>query len=209
MREWLRKRECTQQCHRSYTWNQRLTRPCCVIPFFQCFEISWNVENGQHRWESRHNEEGQHCHLPNTCNIVTCTKYKLLCEFTQLYRRTRGIRNKKTISDSEYCRGRARAGPSLAYDSFASSVSLEKEKQSSTHNHKPHLCPQHCNHHDEVRKNVIPYALELRRSITYLQNCLINNRKTAIVVNMTRHVGKHGIQEVESMMYDTPFLWFS
>ena len=96
-------------------------------------------------------------------------------------------------------------GPSVAYDSSASSVSLEKEKQSSTHNHKPHLCPQHCNNHDEVRKNIIPYILDLRRSIKYLQNCLVN-RKTAIVVNMTLHEGTRGIQEVESMMHDTPFL---
>ncbi len=96
-------------------------------------------------------------------------------------------------------------GPSVAYDSSTSSVSLEKEKQSSTHNHKPHMCPQHCNNHDEVRKNIIPYVLDLRWSITYLQNCLVN-RKTAILVNMTLHEGKRGIQEVESMMYDTPFL---
>ena len=36
--------------------------------------------------------------------------------------------------------------------------------ESTTHNHKPQLSPQHCNHHDEVRKNVIPYALGLMLS---------------------------------------------
>ena len=28
-----------------------------------------------------------------------------------------------------------------------------------TRNHKPQLSPQHCNHHDKVRKNVILYAM--------------------------------------------------
>ena len=60
--------------------------------------------------------------------------------------------------------------------------------ESSRHNHKPQLYPQHRNHHDEVWKNVIPYALGLTRSIAYLRNCLVN-RKTAIIVKMTLHVG--------------------
>ena len=55
-------------------------------------------------------------------------------------------------------------------------------------NHKPQLRPQHCNHHDEVQKNVIPYAVGLTRSIGYRWNCLVN-RKTAIIVKMTLHVG--------------------
>ena len=59
--------------------------------------------------------------------------------------------------------------------------------ESSRHNHKPQLYPQHRNHHDEVWKNVIPYALGLTRSIAYLRNCLVN-RKTAIIVKMTLHV---------------------
>ncbi len=57
-----------------------------------------------------------------------------------------------------------------------------------TRNHKPQLLPQHCNHHDEVRKNGIPYAVGLMRSIGYRQNRLVN-RKTAIIVKMTLHVG--------------------
>ena len=57
-----------------------------------------------------------------------------------------------------------------------------------TRNHKPQLCPQHCNHHDEVWKNVIPYRVGLMRSIGYQRICLVN-RKTAIIVKMTFHVG--------------------
>ncbi len=44
------------------------------------------------------------------------------------------------------------------------------------------------NHHDEVQKNGIPYAVSLTRSIAYRRNRLVN-RKTAIIVNMTLHVG--------------------
>jgi hypothetical protein len=61
-----------------------------------------------------------------------------------------------------------------------------------THNHKPQLGPQHItlsNHHDEVRKNGIPYALGLMRSIAYRRNCLVN-RNPDIIVEMTLHVGK-------------------
>ena len=41
-----------------------------------------------------------------------------------------------------------------------------------TRNPKPQLCPQHgvSNHHDEVRKNVIPYVVGLTRSIGYRRN---------------------------------------
>jgi len=62
-----------------------------------------------------------------------------------------------------------------------------------------------CNHHNEVRKNVILYALDLRWSITYHQSCLVN-RKTAIVINMSLHVGICGIQEVEDYDVRYPFL---
>jgi hypothetical protein len=55
-------------------------------------------------------------------------------------------------------------------------------------NHRPQLCPQRCNHHDEVRKNVIPYGVGLTGSIGYCRNRLAN-RKTAIIVKMTLHVG--------------------
>ncbi len=48
-----------------------------------------------------------------------------------------------------------------------------------TTNHKPQTTTrpttQHHNHHDgEVRKNGIPYALGLTRSIAYRRNCLVN-----------------------------------
>jgi hypothetical protein len=46
----------------------------------------------------------------------------------------------------------------------------------------------HHNHHDEVRKNGIRYALGLTRSIAYRRNCLVN-RNPDIVVEMTLHVG--------------------
>jgi hypothetical protein len=57
-----------------------------------------------------------------------------------------------------------------------------------TRNHKPQLCPQHCNYHDKVQKNVIPYGVGLTRGIGYCPNCLVN-RKIAIIVKMTLHVG--------------------
>jgi hypothetical protein len=44
------------------------------------------------------------------------------------------------------------------------------------------------NNHDKVRKNGIPYALGLTRSIAYPRNCLVN-RNPDIVVEMTLHVG--------------------
>ena len=56
-----------------------------------------------------------------------------------------------------------------------------------TYNHKPQLGPQH-NHHDEVRKNGIPYALGLTLSIASCRNCLVN-RNPYIVVEMTLRVG--------------------
>jgi hypothetical protein len=61
-----------------------------------------------------------------------------------------------------------------------------------THNHKPQTTTwpptTHHNHHDEVRKNGIRYALGLTRSIAYRRNCLVN-RNPDIVVEMTLHVG--------------------
>jgi len=60
-----------------------------------------------------------------------------------------------------------------------------------THNHKPQTTTgpttQH-NHHDEVWKKGIPYALGLTRSIAYRRNCFVN-RNPDIVVVMTLHVG--------------------
>ncbi len=56
-------------------------------------------------------------------------------------------------------------------------------------NHKPKLCLQHCNHHDKMRKNVIPYGVGLTQSIGYCRNRLAN-RKTAIIVRMTLHIEK-------------------
>ncbi len=60
--------------------------------------------------------------------------------------------------------------------------------QSSTLNQKPQLGPQNCHHHDEVRKNVISYAVGLMWSIVYCRSCLVN-RKTAMVAKMTLKVG--------------------
>ena len=60
-----------------------------------------------------------------------------------------------------------------------------------THNHKPQTTtrpPTTHNHHDEVRKNGIPYALGLTRSIAYRRNCLLN-RNPDIVAEMSVHVG--------------------
>jgi hypothetical protein len=43
-------------------------------------------------------------------------------------------------------------------------------------------------HHDKEVKNGIPYALGLAWIFAYCRNCLVN-RKTAIIVKMTLHVG--------------------
>ena len=53
-------------------------------------------------------------------------------------------------------------------------------------NHKS--SPQSRNHHDDVRKNVILNTLGVMWSIPYRKNCLVN-RKTAIIVELTLHVG--------------------
>jgi hypothetical protein len=75
-------------------------------------------------------------------------------------------------------------GPPLVYDSYV----IVRKKQSSTLDHKPQLGPQHLHHHDKVRKNGISYAVGLMRSIAYRRIRLVN-RKTAIIVKMTLHVG--------------------
>ena len=83
-------------------------------------------------------------------------------------------------------------------------TSSSEKKQSSTLNHKPQLSPQHRHHHDEVRKNGISYAVGLMRSIAYRRIRLVN-KKTAIVANMTLHVGINSKQEAgEYVRY--PFL---
>ncbi len=103
-------------------------------------------------------------------------------------------------SESEYCRGRAGAGPPLVYVSYV----IVRKKQSLTLNHKPQLSPQHRNHHDEVWKNGIFYAVGLMRSIVYCRIHLVN-RKTAISAKMTPHAGINSKREVrEYVRY--PFL---
>ena len=67
-------------------------------------------------------------------------------------------------------------------------VTLLKKYRASTHNHKPQLCPQHCNHHDEVHKNVILNTMGMMQSIAYCLNHLLN-RETVMVIKMTCNVG--------------------
>jgi hypothetical protein len=57
-----------------------------------------------------------------------------------------------------------------------------------TRNHRPQLGPQHGHHHDEVRKNGISYEVGLTWKIGHHRNRPAN-RKTAIIVKMTLHVG--------------------
>ncbi len=103
-------------------------------------------------------------------------------------------------SESEYCRGRAGAGPPLMYVSYV----IVRKKLSSTLNHKPQLSPQHRHHHDKVWKNEIYYAVGLMRSIAYCWIRLVN-RKTAIVAKMTPLVGINSKGEAgEYVQY--PFL---
>ena len=87
-------------------------------------------------------------------------------------------------SESEYCRGRADAGPPFVYDSYV----IVRKKQSLTLNHKPQFGPQHRHHHGEVWKNGISYAVGLMQSISYCWIRLVN-RKTAIVAKMNPHIG--------------------
>ena len=71
------------------------------------------------------------------------------------------------------------------------------EKQSSTHNQKPQLGPQHCHHHDKVQKNGILYEVGLIRSIAYRRICLLN-RKTTMLFKHTTNVGLRSIREDQS-----------
>jgi hypothetical protein len=83
-------------------------------------------------------------------------------------------------------------------------TSPSEKKQSSTHNQKPQLGPQHRHHHDKVRENGISYAVGLMRDIANCQICLVN-RKTDIIASMTLHVGIEEIWEVQCM-FDPHFL---
>jgi hypothetical protein len=95
-------------------------------------------------------------------------------------------------------------GPARDISTAMIPTSPSEKKQSSTHNHKPQLGPQHRHHHDKVGKNGISYAVGLMRSIAYPLICLVN-RKTHLVANMTLHVGIEEKWEVQRV-YDSHFL---
>ncbi len=67
-------------------------------------------------------------------------------------------------------------------------VKLFKKIRSFAAKLKPQLEPTIMNHRHDVGKYAISNTLGVTQSITYLQNCLVN-RKTAIIVKLTIHVG--------------------
>jgi hypothetical protein len=99
------------------------------------------------------------------------------------------------IREKSYCSCRAGAWYFHSVDSYAEVVfwiflahPLYLMQWHKTTNHNSAHNTYGNNHHDEVRENGIPYALGLTRSIAYRRNRLVN-RKTAIIVSMTLHVG--------------------
>ena len=111
-----------------------------------------------------------------------CTNPPLV--FLPIVGRTHCLRNRNVQKFGKRVIGRAGAVHPWCMIPMSSS----EKKQSSTLNHKPQLSPQHRHHHDEVWKNGISYAVGLIRSIAYRRIRLVN-KKTAIVANMTFHVG--------------------
>jgi hypothetical protein len=75
---------------------------------------------------------------------------------------------------------------------FLPGDSLEKETELDTHQ-KPQLCSQYRNHHDpdKVRKNVLPCALGLSRSIAHPHDDhhLVNRKTASIIVKVCNFSG--------------------
>ena len=148
--------------------------------------ITWNW-----RFLQKSGKLAQGSSSPRAACVLWCV-WALYIE----YRRTHSIRPANVKNRrKKFCSYRASTWYFHCYDSYVEVVFwiflAHPLFSTPTHNHKPQTTTepttQH-NHHDEVWKNGIPYALGLTRSIAHRQNCLVN-RNLDIVVEMTLHVG--------------------